>query len=486
MNEIFFSYASEDRARVEKIVHVLEGRGLDVWWDRDLVAGAMYERVIEQHLDDAPVVMVAWSEHSVASRWVRAEAGRGLERGVLVPVRLDGSRLPMPFGELHTPDLSHWNGGQHDDEFATLVDQIRTRLGPADGLVPPDHQDRSARPRPSRRTLLLGGLGGLVLVGGAGWWGYERLWPSLPTPHVEQFAVASFDEDGTRLPDQLRNVQAFALGVPGGAAIEFSLLPGGPAIIGSPASEAGRQPNEGPQEAMTVPSFAMSRTAVTQRQWAAVVAAVPNRSGRPWLSGSPSSFAGDDLPVETITWTDATEFCARASEVTGFRVRLPSEAEWEYACRAGTPTAFNVGPTISTDVANYCGTGGAVRGTDHGRDLTSDTYGTEQYSSGGYGPGPTGIFRNTTVPVRTFPPNRFGLYEMHGNVWEYCADTGPVDYRRIPTDGSPYLGGEASHALRGGSWSHNPAICRSAYRDGLGTDSSGWDGRVGFRVVCEP
>src|SRR5215472_5132771 len=104
---------------------------------------------------------------------------------------------------------------------------------------------------------------------------------------------------------------------------------------------------------------------------------------------------------------------------------------------------------------------------------------------GRYDQGPTGVFRATTTPRGAFPPNRFGLYDMHGNVWEYCLDATRASYADAPSDGSPRSGGlESDKILRGGSWSHNPAICRSAYRDAIASDNPGWQGRIGLRVVC--
>jgi hypothetical protein len=156
------------------------------------------------------------------------------------------------------------------------------------------------------------------------------------------------------------------------------------------------------------------------------------------------------------------------------------------ACRAGTMGPFHFGPTITPELANYCGTGGAVCGESDGRSVASDVYKDEKYESGAYGEGPTGVFRGKTTPVGTFPPNRFGLYDMHGNVWEYCLDMSSANYADVPVDGSANLSGPADsqRILRGGSWSHNPAICRSAYRDSNPPDFSGWQGRIGFRVVC--
>jgi formylglycine-generating enzyme required for sulfatase activity len=216
-----------------------------------------------------------------------------------------------------------------------------------------------------------------------------------------------------------------------------------------------------------------------------VVSAHPDAIRRN-LDPNPSFFKGIDLPVETISWDEAEEFCLRLAAITGRPYRLPSEAEWEYACRAGTETPFNVGPTITPELANYCGTGGAVCGESDGKSIASATYNGMHYSSGAYGDGPTGIFRGTTTPPGTFPRNRFGLFDMHGNVWEYCLDKVTADYTEAPLDGSAYLSGppDAQRMLRGGSWSHNPAICRSAYRDSNTPNSPGWQGRIGVRVAC--
>ena len=216
-----------------------------------------------------------------------------------------------------------------------------------------------------------------------------------------------------------------------------------------------------------------------------MVLAHPDRIHRD-LDPKPSFFRGIDLPVESISWNQAEEFCLRLAAITGRSYRLPSEAEWEYACRAGTTTPFNFGPTITPELANYCGTGGALCGDSDGKSVASDLYNDVKYGSGAYGQGPVGVFRATTTRPGTFPPNRFGLYDMHGNVWEYCLDKWSASYDDVPLDGSANLSGprDAWRILRGGSWSHNPAICRSAYRDSVDPGFSGLQGRIGLRVVC--
>ncbi len=121
-----------------------------------------------------------------------------------------------------------------------------------------------------------------------------------------------------------------------------------------------------------------------------------------------------------------------------------------------------------------------------GKSVASDVYLGVTYDRGAYGQGPPGIFRGTTTRPGTFPPNRFGLYDMHGNVWEYCLEVWSDNYADVPQDGSANLAGsqDSPRVLRGGSWSHNPAICRSAYRDSNPPGFSGWQGRIGLRVVC--
>jgi formylglycine-generating enzyme required for sulfatase activity len=265
----------------------------------------------------------------------------------------------------------------------------------------------------------------------------------------------------------------------------MALIPAGEFVMGSPFDEPKRRMNEGPQHLVKVPRFAMSRTLITQNQWSALLRAAPEKIKRD-LPHAPSFFQGATLPVESIDWLQAVEFCDRLSKLTGLRYRLPSEAEWEYGCRADTMSPFHFGPTITRELANYCGTGGAVCGMHNGQDISSTQYDGVTYELGFYGVGPAGVFRNGTTPVGSFSPNRFGLYDMHGNVWEHCLDTWLDHYRNAPTDGKAYLDGRQDlRVLRGGSWSHNPAICRSAYRDAMMWDSAGWQGRVGLRVVCE-
>ena len=251
-----------------------------------------------------------------------------------------------------------------------------------------------------------------------------------------------------------------------GLTLAMVKIPGGQFWMGSPDDEEERQFDEGPQHSVTIQSFWMGKYVVTQAQWAQVAAYPKVRTD---LEPFPAYFKGPSRPVERVSWEQAVEFCQRLSQKTGRTYRLPSEAQWEYACRAGMNTPFHFGPTITTDLANY-------RGTDW-------EYGGATYL-GSYGDGPYGVFREQTTEVGSFSPNAFGLYDMHGNVWEWCQDVWHSDYEGAPTDDFAWTegGDQERRVVRGGSWLSVPEICRSATRDGNAPDGRGND--IGFRVVC--
>ncbi|MGB3312299.1 MAG: formylglycine-generating enzyme family protein [Nodosilinea sp.] len=247
--------------------------------------------------------------------------------------------------------------------------------------------------------------------------------------------------------------EPLAEGVP---PLRLVAIPSGEFMMGSPEDEVGRTKAEGPQHLVKVPPFFMGQTPVTQAQWRAV-AALPQQDHD--LAPDPARFKGDDRPVEQVSWYEAVEFCARLSDLTGRIYRLPTEAEWEYACRADTTTPFFFGATLTTELANYDGS----------------VFLNE----------PKGQSRGETTPVGQFVPNAFGLYDLHGNVWEWCQDHWHSNYEGAPTDGSAWLteNEESERVRRGGSWGNDPWYCRSAYRYNFSPDS-----RVisfGFRVICE-
>jgi formylglycine-generating enzyme required for sulfatase activity len=282
-------------------------------------------------------------------------------------------------------------------------------------------------------------------------------------------------------------------------------IPAGSFLMGSPEGEVGRSEIEGPQHEVTLAAFWMARTPITQAQWREVASWQKQERD---LDPDPSRFKGDNRPVERVSWLDAIEFCNRLSQRTGKNYTLPSEAQWEYACRAGTTTPFNFGLTINTEAANYDG----------------------NYT---YGQGERGTYREQTTDVASFPANPWGLYDMHGNVWEWCLDKWRDSYEGAPADGSAWEDdrlGESSDGccaagrgsttpgtaarlaastttrttatttsvsasvasdpsdtgrlLRGGSWDFGPANCRSACR--LNLRPGDRNNFFGFRVCCLP
>jgi formylglycine-generating enzyme required for sulfatase activity len=257
------------------------------------------------------------------------------------------------------------------------------------------------------------------------------------------------DATGTITERPSGQVSAFRETLDNNVGLDMVQIPAGEFVMGSPAEETGRDDDEGPQRTVTVPRFFIGRFQVTQAQYEAV------------MGQNPSRFKGADRPVEQVSWDDAVAFCEKLSGLVGRTYRLPSEAEWEYACRAKTTAPFNVGPTLTTDLANYNG-------------------------NESYGNGPKGIFREETTDVGSFPPNAFGLHDMHGNVYEWCQDVWHENYEGAPTDGSAWVDGgdQAQRVLRGGSWFIHPVICRSA--DRLRGPRDGFNVDVGFRVVLVP
>lgn len=270
------------------------------------------------------------------------------------------------------------------------------------------------------------------------------------------FDVITVNIKGEEIQRKHNQANYFTENLGSNVTLDLVYIPGGTFLMGSSQGEGLEE--EKPQHEVTVQPFFMGKYQVTQTQWKAI-ASLPkvNRD----LQQDPSRFKGGELPVEQISWYDAFEFCQRLSRKTGKEYRLPSEAEWEYACRAGTTTPFHFGKTITSKLANY---------------RASENYSSES----------VGEYRKLTTPVGSFLPNAFGLYDMHGNVWEWCADAWHDNYKDAPTDGNAWIaGGDDNRSpRRGGSWNASPIYCRSAsrYNHFEKRDLSYFN--FGFRVVC--
>jgi len=270
--------------------------------------------------------------------------------------------------------------------------------------------------------------------------------PLTPSLELFEFEVVTVNERGEIINRRRHQASQYTEDV-NGMAIEMVYVPGGTFLMGSPETEAGRNNGEGPQHQVTVAPFYMCKYPITQAQWQAV------------MGNNPSEFKEENHPVENVSWDDAMAFCQKLSELTGKDYRLPSEAQWEYAGRGGTTTPFYFGETIITNLANYYG----------------DYY--------PYASGPKGVYREETTEVGIFPPNAFGLYDMHGNVWEWCADPWHDNYQGAPSDGRVWekLGYLKTFVLRGGSWGSFARWTRSAGR--IEDWPSERNGSGGFRLI---
>ncbi|MEC4807059.1 MAG: formylglycine-generating enzyme family protein, partial [Jaaginema sp. PMC 1080.18] len=338
----------------------------------------------------------------------------------------------------------------------------------------------SSLPKLSRRRMLqVSGWASMGFL--AAWLGNRLLFgksegiselKGLPT-QTETFETVAVNTKGEVINRSQHSAEVISEDIGNDITLAMAYVPGGTFKMGASEGEKDSTKNEIPQREVTVAAFLMSKYAITQQQWRQV-ASLPKLQRD--LNPDPSKSKGDDRPVEQVSWHDAVEFCARLSVATKQNYYLPSEAQWEYACRGGTTTPFHFGESITTELANYNG----------------------NYT---YAEGSKGQYREETTPVGTFSPNSFGLYDMHGNIWEWCADPWHENYEGAPTDGrvwhddiddnryqnypeslSDLLNDKLNHILRGGSWFNYPKHCRSANRN-RSFDTDAEDINIGFRVV---
>lgn len=405
MANIFLSYAREDREAAERLARALEARGWSVWWDPEILPGESWDEVIERELNDSRCVLVLWSRTSVRKHWVKVEAEEGRKRRILLPVLIDDCSPPLAFRAIQAAPLFDWAGEEAHRGFVRLCSAISRKIG-ASAFEPKNGVDVDPRDLPDLAVFK--------------------------------------DTDATWCP-------------------ELVIIPAGSFLMGSPPDEAERRDVEDPQHQVTFEKrLALGRHAVTVGEYRRFVAATGHDhnggmyiwTGGEWKQDPRKNwehpgFAQDERhPVVGVSWRDATAYVDWLSGELREVYRLPTEAEWEYACRADTATPFSFGATISPDQANYDG----------------------NYA---YGKGGKGQFREKTVAVGSLPANPWGLHEMHGNVWEWIEDIWHDKHAGAPVDGSAWTDGEGkisnrNRVVRGGSWFNYPRLCRSAYRYWLG------------------
>ncbi len=282
------------------------------------------------------------------------------------------------------------------------------------------------------KFLKLAGFAGVGVLGATTYPLIPRLLSQDDKLKTFPFDIITVNEYGQEINCRPGKVEYFTVELGNGVTLDMVSIPGGQFLMGSPESEEGRLNPERSQHLVNVSPFFMGKYPITQSQWLAV------------MGNNPSHFQGSELPVENVSWEDCVNFCTKLSQLTKKEFRLSTETEWEYACRANTTTPFYFGPTLTTDLANYRG----------------------DYP---YGLGPKGVYRKKTTKVGSFPPNAFGLYDMHGNVYEWCVD-------RFQNNS------ENGRIIRGGSWYDGPSYCRCAFMN-WGRPEERYE-IAGLRVVC--
>ncbi len=439
--QIFLAHASEDKPAVLVLHERLKQAGYKPWLDKkDLIPGQNWRSVIPKAIADSQLFIACLSQRSIAKQgFVQREFKMALNQYAdrppnsiyLIPLRLDECDIPDLRQEeygLNLRDL-HWLDYWEEDGFEQLERAITYQF--------------KLEPEEPKKPVIV-----------------------TPPLSVFNFEIVRVNAKGEQINKESKQSQYFREDLGNGITLEMVAIPGGTFTMGTEDEEIERLVKkfawegfraERPQHRVTVSSFYMGRYPITQSQWKAIAATAKIDID---LETNPSNFKGDELPVETVNWYQATEFCKRLSRETKQEYRLPSEAEWEYACRAGTTTPFYFGETITGELANY-----------------------NAYNS--YAEEPDGEYQNETTPVGQFPPNAFGLYDMHGNVSEWCADTWHYNYDGAPTDGSVWIENRNDNGspLRGGSWFSLPINCRSAFRRGSPRRRDYYD-FGGFRVVC--
>ena len=426
--DFFISYNKHDKQWAEWLAWTLEEAGYTVviqaW---DFQPGGNFVQYMDKAVKEAKQTLAVLSEHFLQANYTHPEWAaafardpQGLQR-TLLPVRVGECEPEGLLAQIVSVDLV---GVPEVEAKQRLLNALQERAKPAQPPGFPGAVTADARTEPVR-----------VPFPG------ER--PTTPGLQPVEFDVVTVNAEGQKSSRKRGQAQYFTEDLGNGVELEMVSIPGGRFLMGSPAREGAD--DEKPQHSVTVPPFFMSQHPVTQEQWR-VVAALPKLKCD--LQPNPSNFKGVKRPVEQVNWWEAVEFCDRLARQTGRQYRLPSEAEWEYACRAGTTTPYHFGERLTAELANY------------------------------------NLNCQQTTDVGSFPPNTFGLYDMHGNVWEWCADHWHGNYEGAPTDGSAWVtGGNSEHRLlRGGSWGGIPGHCRSACRDGYPRGSR--YGYVGFRVCC--
>jgi formylglycine-generating enzyme required for sulfatase activity len=482
LSDIFISYAREDMGRAKQLAEALEAHGWSVFWDRYIPPGKTWREVIAKALHEARCVVVAWSEASIASGWVHEEAEEGHERRILVPIFFEEVRPPMGFRSIQAASLVNWDGRPTAEEFQQLVSAIADIIGspkqptalrppPQEPEPAPTQQPESLVPRESPREksrkgqrppLWIAGLAlGVVIAGLVA----VQIKPVVETPEVTREGAPPEPQPGEAetarkgaVVDEVPSASPKDVGaLKPGSVFRDTLRDGspGPEMFSIPRGEfrmgdiqGSGSADERPVHSVRISRpFAMGRYEVTFDEYNVFARA----TGRE--QPADEGWGRDRRPVISVSWEDAVAYAEWLSKQTGKRYRLPTEAEWEYAARAGTETAYWWGDEIGKNRAN-CNSCGS------------------QWDN------------RQTAPVGSFASNPWGLHDTAGNVHEWVQDCWHGNYNGAPEDGSKAWeeGGDCSlRVVRGGSWYDRPWYVRSAFRNWFEPDDRGY--YLGFRLA---
>jgi formylglycine-generating enzyme required for sulfatase activity len=404
MSDIFISYKREEQSIAKKLAEALEKKGWSVWWDPKLRAGEHFDDAIERALTDAKCVIVMWSKLSVNSRYVKDEATYALNRNKLVPIQIEEVDLPFRFEGIQTGQLINWDGSVSSPGFQKLVVDIASTTG--DQLF--EAKERKPKQQQVNRKL------------------------------TKKSILRKNEEEQKH--EEVPKKYANSIGM------KFVLIPTGQFVMGSKVKRYYiiiPRKVERPLHTVKISQpFYLQTSPVTKGQWQKVMGYNPSV----WIS------LGDNFPVEKVSWYDTQKFIKKLNEIESTnKYRLPTEAEWEYACRAGTTTHFSFGDDDKEEICEYAW---VLRNSD-----------------------------KTLHPVETKKPNPWGLYDMHGNVREWVEDDWHGDYEMAPTDGSAWIEEPrgTKRVVRSGHYEEIGDCSRSSHRGYLWPDVS--SGNLGFRIA---
>lgn len=444
---VFISYSSHDKQAAERICTALERRGFACWIaGRDVGPGQNFQESIVEAIIAAKAMILVFSDNANNSNEIKKElAIASHHRLVVMPVRIEDVAPTGAFAyELATRQwidlFGEW--GQAIERLAAYLRDVipaeavdRVEVSPA--VVPPSPRASLLWPKEPRARALrvVAGLLVLSVIAGSILWLRER--------------ATSFRDCAT--------------------CPEMVVVPTGTFTMGSPASEADRDPDESPQHFVRIAKpLAVSKFAITVGEYAAFVEDTgydPSGGCSFWLEGkwmpsperswrNPGFSQSPSHPVVCLNWRDAKAYAAWLANRTGKPYRLLTEAEWEYAARAGTTTRYYFGDRDS----DFCRYG-------NGADQTAKRFEPD------WSVLPCNDLHLTTAPVGSFLPNGFGLYDMSGNAWQWVEDCYLKGYRDAPVDGSARAAADCpGHSLRGGAWNDDQRSLRSASRNGVATD----------------